>query len=124
MRRTVHTLKGDSAACGLPELSELAHMLGRCVLHPQIASKSALAEVAFTAADMFHVNAFRLSAATCNPRQDGEHWSTVWSSSLTPEKPAKKVNEPKNIPTAWAEAERAAGNRRCTGPEKPFPRGR
>ena len=25
IRRTVHTLKGDSAACGLRELSELAH---------------------------------------------------------------------------------------------------
>ena len=27
IRRTVHTLKGDSAACGFQELSELAHML-------------------------------------------------------------------------------------------------
>ena len=26
IRRTVHTLKGDSAACGLRELSELAHL--------------------------------------------------------------------------------------------------
>ena len=27
VRRTVHTLKGDSAACGYTELSELAHEL-------------------------------------------------------------------------------------------------
>ena len=27
VRRTVHTLKGDSAACGYKELSELAHQL-------------------------------------------------------------------------------------------------
>ena len=27
VRRTVHTLKGDSAACGYTELSELAHAL-------------------------------------------------------------------------------------------------
>jgi two-component system chemotaxis sensor kinase CheA len=36
IRRTVHTLKGDSAACGYRELSELAHAL-EDVLTPEIA---------------------------------------------------------------------------------------
>ena len=27
IRRTVHTLKGDAAACGFRELSDLAHMM-------------------------------------------------------------------------------------------------
>jgi two-component system chemotaxis sensor kinase CheA len=54
VRRTVHTLKGDSAACGYTELSELAHAL-EDVLRPEIAalSKSALAEVVLIAADTF-----------------------------------------------------------------------
>ena len=54
VRRTVHTLKGDSAACGYTELSELAHAL-EDVLRPDIAalSKTALAEVVLIAADTF-----------------------------------------------------------------------
>ena len=36
VRRTVHTLKGDSAACGFNELSELAHSL-EDVLRPEVA---------------------------------------------------------------------------------------
>lgn len=54
VRRTVHTLKGDSAACGYTELSELAHAL-EDVLRPEIAavSKAALAEAVLIAADTF-----------------------------------------------------------------------
>jgi two-component system chemotaxis sensor kinase CheA len=54
VRRTVHTLKGDSAACGYTELSELAHAL-EDVLRPEIAalSKQALAESVLIAADTF-----------------------------------------------------------------------
>ena len=54
VRRTVHTLKGDSAACGYTELSETAHALEE-VLRPDIAalSKQALAEVVLIAADTF-----------------------------------------------------------------------
>ena len=36
VRRTVHTLKGDSAACGYREISELAHEL-EDVLTPELA---------------------------------------------------------------------------------------
>jgi two-component system chemotaxis sensor kinase CheA len=54
VRRTVHTLKGDSAACGYTELSDLAHAL-EDVLRPEVAalSKQALAEVVLIAADTF-----------------------------------------------------------------------
>jgi two-component system, chemotaxis family, sensor kinase CheA len=54
VRRTVHTLKGDSAACGYSEFSELAHHLEE-VLRPEVAarSRSALAEVVLIAADTF-----------------------------------------------------------------------
>jgi two-component system chemotaxis sensor kinase CheA len=54
VRRAVHTLKGDSAACGFNKLSELAHEL-EDVLTPQVAqARSAdLAELVLTAADSF-----------------------------------------------------------------------
>jgi two-component system, chemotaxis family, sensor kinase CheA len=55
VRRAVHTLKGDSAACGFHKLSELAHEL-EDVLSPQLMSQGRgpkLAEVVLEAADTF-----------------------------------------------------------------------
>jgi two-component system, chemotaxis family, sensor kinase CheA len=54
VRRAVHTLKGDSAACGFHKLSELAHEL-EDVLTPQIAHTrgAELAELVLAAADSF-----------------------------------------------------------------------
>ncbi len=54
IRRTVHTLKGDAAACGFQELSELAHMMEDALAAEAVAaSKVSLAELGFTAADTF-----------------------------------------------------------------------
>src|SRR5579864_6450562 len=53
IRRTVHTLKGDSAACGLRELSELAHQFEDALSLESTASQAAVAEIAFSAADLF-----------------------------------------------------------------------
>jgi two-component system, chemotaxis family, sensor kinase CheA len=53
IRRTVHTLKGDSAACGLRELSELAHAFEDALAMEGAAADAALAEIALTAADVF-----------------------------------------------------------------------
>jgi len=54
IRRAIHTLKGDSAACGFHKLSELAHEL-EDVLTPQVAQArgAELAELVLTAADSF-----------------------------------------------------------------------
>ena len=54
VRRAVHTLKGDSAACGFNKLSELAHEL-EDVLSPQLGQTRGpkLAEVVLEAADTF-----------------------------------------------------------------------
>jgi two-component system chemotaxis sensor kinase CheA len=53
IRRTVHTLKGDAAACGYRELSEVAHELEDALALESAAGHTTLAEVAFTAADLF-----------------------------------------------------------------------
>ena len=58
VRRAVHTLKGDSAACGFRELSELAHHL-EDALTPELAKENAaeIAAVVLTAADTFQGDA-------------------------------------------------------------------
>ena len=53
IRRTVHTLKGDSAACGLRELSELAHQFEDALSLEGAVTQAAVAEIAFAAADVF-----------------------------------------------------------------------
>lgn len=53
IRRTVHTLKGDSAAAGFAELSELAHMLEDALAIETPPTGISLAELGFTAADTF-----------------------------------------------------------------------
>jgi two-component system, chemotaxis family, sensor kinase CheA len=54
VRRVVHTLKGDSAACGFRELSTLAHEM-EDALRPDLVHgmQSSIVEVIFTAADTF-----------------------------------------------------------------------
>jgi two-component system chemotaxis sensor kinase CheA len=52
LRRIVHTLKGDAAATGFRELSELSHQL-EDALALDSAGSQPLAEIAFTAADTF-----------------------------------------------------------------------
>jgi two-component system, chemotaxis family, sensor kinase CheA len=54
IRRIVHTLKGDSAAVGFHELSELAHELEDALAVETSGAPAALAEVAFAAADTFN----------------------------------------------------------------------
>src|SRR5271165_4512214 len=53
IRRAVHTLKGDAAACGLRELSELAHQFEDALSLENAATQAAVAEIAFAAADVF-----------------------------------------------------------------------
>jgi two-component system, chemotaxis family, sensor kinase CheA len=54
VRRVIHTLKGDSAACGFTKLSELAHEF-EDVLTPQLvlSGGAAIAEIVLAAADNF-----------------------------------------------------------------------
>jgi two-component system, chemotaxis family, sensor kinase CheA len=67
VRRAVHTLKGDSAACGFHKLSELAHEL-EDVLSAQVghSAGSRLADVVLVAADNFGamLSAYQRNAET------------------------------------------------------------
>ncbi|MGB6876717.1 MAG: chemotaxis protein CheA, partial [Candidatus Acidiferrales bacterium] len=76
VRRVVHTLKGDSAACGFRELSTLAHemedALGPGVVH---AMQSSAVDVIFTAADTFQamLAAYRMNVLPPSGEELREH---------------------------------------------------
>jgi two-component system, chemotaxis family, sensor kinase CheA len=53
LRRTVHTLKGDAAACGFRELSELSHEFEDVLTLENTASAASVPEIALRAADVF-----------------------------------------------------------------------
>jgi two-component system chemotaxis sensor kinase CheA len=53
LRRTVHTLKGDAAACGFRELSELAHEFEDVLTLENPATAPLVPDVALRAADVF-----------------------------------------------------------------------
>ena len=107
VRRAVHTLKGDSAACGYRELSELAHDL-EDVLTPELAQQHAglIAEVILTAADTFH----EMLAAYRNrmePPAGGalkEHISRMLNKPVAHQAPEKAA--PAEARFDWTEYER------------------
>ena len=71
IRRTVHTLKGDAAACGLHELSELAHHFEDALSLETAAAHQALAEIAFAAADVFAAMLAAYHGGSAMPATDG-----------------------------------------------------
>lgn len=82
-RRIVHTLKGDSAACGFGELSELAHLL-EDVLAVELAETDSrrLAELVLSAADTFSTMLAAYRNGTAPPdgktlRQTIEHFAAT-----------------------------------------------
>lgn len=105
VRRTVHTLKGDSAACGYTELSSLAHEL-EDALTPELASRQngRIAEVVLSAADAFQMmlNAYR--GNTPPPSGDGVR-TQIRELLAVPNAPvaAKAVERPAGF--QWSEYE-------------------
>lgn len=102
IRRTVHTLKGDSAACGYKELSELAHHL-EDVLTPELASRDSgeTAQVVLTAADVFDsmLSAYRSN----NAPPSGDAFRELVDGLK--QKPAKQSEETFHPSFAWTEYE-------------------
>lgn len=104
VRRAVHTLKGDSAACGYRELSELAHDL-EDVLTPELVKRNAglIAEVILTAADTFH----EMLAAYRNNLQPPAGGALHQHIRRLLNKPAEQAqNSPLDAKFEWTEYER------------------
>jgi len=89
VRRTVHTLKGDAAACGYRELSELAHQL-EDVLTPELAQSAQatkIPEVVLAAADTFQsmLAAYRNNLQPPSGEALRQHVTRLTSAPATPE---------------------------------------
>ncbi len=112
IRRTVHTLKGDSAACGLRELSELAHQFEDALSLETAAAHGALAEIAFAAADIFAAMLAAYHGGGPMPATDNlrQRIQELASAPLAKKTRRKKKAAPSSLKTAkdWTDAEKRA----------------
>ena len=110
VRRAVHTLKGDSAACGFRDFSELAHQLEE-VLTPTLAQEKGglVAEIVLAATDTFYE-----MLAACRTGADCKAAETLRQNIqrlLAEPAPASSVapapvKNAKQAPARWTEYER------------------
>jgi len=113
IRRTVHTLKGDSAACGLRELSELAHQFEDALSLEETATQAAVAEIAFTAADVFTamIAAYRKGTklpGTAGLRKKIQELTAETAGKKTRRKKTKTKAELVAKRSSWTEYEKVA----------------
>jgi two-component system, chemotaxis family, sensor kinase CheA len=106
VRRIVHTLKGDSAACGYGEISELAHQL-EDVLTPELADcdSARLAELVLTAADVF--SAMLAAYRNSTPVPDGKALRRLIEGAAvaSPKATASQTKSPEPTAFNWTEYE-------------------
>jgi len=110
IRRVVHTLKGDAAACGFRELSELAHVL-EDALAVESLNQASLAEVALTAADVFSSMLAAYRHKKDLPSGDSLHnlIRTLTNAPTTGKSRKKKTSvKAKSVQTVWTEYETVA----------------
>ncbi|HJX00022.1 MAG TPA: Hpt domain-containing protein, partial [Terriglobales bacterium] len=110
IRRTVHTLKGDSAACGLRELSELAHQFEDALSMDGAASHATVADIAFGAADLFAemIAAYRKGGKLPSTRKLSKRIEELTSGPAA-KKSRKKKSASIATPAAdWTEYEKLA----------------
>ena len=119
IRRTVHTLKGDSAAAGFRELSELSHAIEDALAVETPGDDVSLAELGFMAADTFGAMLVAYRAQTALP--DVSRLKAMIEKLASGPKKAKARNGKKaaakaDSEIAWTEYERlAAANARADG---------
>jgi len=109
LRRTVHTLKGDAAAAGFPELSELAHLVEDALAVENASRNVSLAEVGFTAADVF--GAMLVSYRQHSPLPDPSPLKHLVENLASQAKAAasdEKRTAPSRPPVTWTEYEALA----------------
>ena len=109
VRRTVHTLKGDSAACGLRELSELAHQFEDALSMEGAAAHAAVADIAFAAADLFAemIAAYRKGQKLPSTRKLSKRIEELTSTPAA-KKSRKKKSASLSKPADWTEYEKLA----------------
>src|SRR6201997_519694 len=111
IRRTVHTLKGDSAACGLRELSELAHQFEDALSMEGSATQAAVAEIAFAAADLFAemIVAYRKGSKPPSSKKLSKRIEELTSSPAAKKSRGRKKSKAAvKTATEWTEYEKLA----------------
>ncbi len=114
IRRIVHTLKGDSAACGLRELSELAHQFEDALSLEGAAAHAALAEISFASADVFTAMIKAYHAGGVLPATDAlrkriqELTATPAAAAGKSRRKKKRVDPAKHVAKDWTEVEKLA----------------
>jgi two-component system, chemotaxis family, sensor kinase CheA len=108
IRRTVHTLKGDAAACGFKELSGLAHQFEDALAVEGIVSASALVELSFKAADVFSemLTAHREHRPLPDTSEIVRMAKNLVPASTGPHKPKRS----KVLTVSWTEDEQKSAN--------------
>jgi len=112
LRRIVHTLKGDSAACGFRELSELAHEFEDVLALENRGAAPAVPEIALRAADVFValLEAYRKKQKVPDTRSLREDIARLAHAESAPDvtgKPKTKTKSQRHT-TRWSEYEQLA----------------
>ncbi|HXY15233.1 MAG TPA: chemotaxis protein CheA [Terriglobales bacterium] len=110
IRRIVHTLKGDAAAAGFHELSELAHKLEDALALESASAHSSLTEIVFSAADMFAamLNAYRNQGELPSTTTLQKKIRELTRDPSTKKSRAKKSKSPGLAEVVWTEYENLA----------------
>ena len=111
IRRTVHTLKGDAAACGYRELSEIAHELEDALALDSAAAHTGLPEIAFAAADLFAalLNAYRKNSKLPSSEPLRKKIALLTAAPAGKKSSRKKKSAPaKAVLSGWTEYEKLA----------------
>jgi two-component system chemotaxis sensor kinase CheA len=109
IRRVVHTLKGDAAACGFRELSELAHEFEDALAVETAVSLGSLAEVSFAAADIFSEMLASYRGKAKLPSAEALRKSIrELADAPQGKKSRKKKAVPPSATTVWTEYEKLA----------------
>lgn len=110
LRRTVHTLKGDAAACGFNELSELAHEFEDVLALENPAAAPLVPDVALRAADVFTalLTAYRRKKKVPDATALRAEISRLSHPSQQASVPAKKTSKRTVSAAHWTEYEQMA----------------
>jgi two-component system chemotaxis sensor kinase CheA len=111
IRRAVHTLKGDAAACGFKELSGLAHQLEDALAVEGIVAPGALVELSFKAADIFGemLKAYREQRPLPDTSEIGRMAQNLVPASAASGRKHKDARN-KVLPVSWTENEQKSAN--------------
>jgi two-component system, chemotaxis family, sensor kinase CheA len=106
IRRIVHTLKGDAAACGFRELSELAHSMEDALAVETAGTDISLAELGFTAADTF--SAMLVAYRQNTPLPEGTRLRSLLQKLASAPKAADAPSAAAADKIVWSEYEQLA----------------